>query len=118
MNFPSRETVAHLRTLYPAGMRVGLIRMNDPHTRLRPGNLGTVIEVDDAGTIHVAWDCGITLGAVWGEDRISWFTDVPCSVCDTSFCALLDIDDAGWYCVCPHCATYVDEEGHDCTLRK
>ena len=30
--------------------------------------MGTVIAVDDVGTIHVAWDCGSSLGVVYGED--------------------------------------------------
>lgn len=43
--------------------------MNDPYnTKLKPGDLGTVVLVDDAGTIHTAWDCGSGLGIVYGED--------------------------------------------------
>jgi hypothetical protein len=30
--------------------------------------MGTVIGVDDIGTIHAKWDCGCTLGIVYGED--------------------------------------------------
>ena len=29
---------------------------------------GTVIDVDDIGTIHILWDSGSTLGVVYGED--------------------------------------------------
>ena len=29
---------------------------------------GTVKCVDDMGTIHVRWDCGSSLGVVYGED--------------------------------------------------
>lgn len=32
------------------------------------GVLGTVLYVDDMGTIHVSWDCGSSLGVVLGED--------------------------------------------------
>lgn len=68
--FPSREVVERLRQQYPAGCRVELISMNDPYATLKPGDQGTVIAVDDIGTVHIAWDRGSGLGAVYGEDRI------------------------------------------------
>ena len=46
------------------GARVRLEHTDDPHTRLRPGALGTVRSVDDLGTVHVAWDDGSQLGLV------------------------------------------------------
>ena len=49
--------------------RVILIRMSDPYTNLRLGDRGTVTLVDDIGTIHVNWDCGSSLGVVFGEDE-------------------------------------------------
>lgn len=66
----SKETLAHLREEYPAGARVELISMDDPYNaQLMPGAKGTVIVVDDMGTIHVQWDCGSSLGVVYGEDE-------------------------------------------------
>lgn len=60
-----------LREQYPKGTRVKLISMNDPfNTKLHSGCLGTVKHVDDAGTVHISWDCGSSLGAVFGEDII------------------------------------------------
>ena len=44
--------------------------MNDPYTKLKPGEQGEVLYVDDIGTIHVNWNCGSTLGVVYGEDVI------------------------------------------------
>ena len=71
MNFPSRETVKQLRKQYPAGTRVELIEMNDPYNKnLVPGCRGTVQFVDSVGTIQVAWDCGSSLGVVFGEDKV------------------------------------------------
>jgi len=70
MNYPDKETVAHVRAQYPKGARVELVEMNDPFTKLSPGERGSVILVDDTGTVHIAWDCGSTLGAVYGEDVI------------------------------------------------
>lgn len=58
-----------IRKNYPAGARVELIHMDDPYnTKLVPGCRGTVKHVDDMGTIHVSWDCGSSLGVVYGED--------------------------------------------------
>lgn len=65
----SKETLEHLRKEYPVGCRVELTRMGDPfNTRLVPGEKGTVMHVDDIGTIHIRWDCGSSLGVVYGED--------------------------------------------------
>lgn len=68
--FPNEKRVAFLKKEYPAGTRVELVRMDDPYTKLRPGDRGTVRDVDDIGTIHVSWDCGSSLGVVDGEDEI------------------------------------------------
>lgn len=68
--FPSQEVVASLRRIYPTGTRVCLLSMDDPYTQLQPGDQGTVDFVDDIGTIHIQWDSGSSLGAVYGEDII------------------------------------------------
>ena len=65
-------------------MRVRLIRTADPHTRLVPGAVGTVIETDDeAGTLHVLWQDGSTLGLIPGEDEWTVLSDAPapCTLC-------------------------------------
>lgn len=63
------ETLKRLREQYPEGCRVELISMNDPYnTSLQQGEQGTVIHVDDIGTIHVDWDCGSSLGIIFRED--------------------------------------------------
>ena len=67
---PKRETVACLRERFPKGIRIELISMDDPYSKLKPGDCGTVDFVDDIGTIHISWDCGSGLGIVYGEDRI------------------------------------------------
>ena len=66
----SKEVLAMLRERYPAGTRVELVHMNDPYTSLTAGDKGTVRFVDDIGTIHISWDCGSSLGAVYGEDVV------------------------------------------------
>ena len=50
-------------------MQIRLTDTPDPHTRLRPGDTGTVLHVDDLGTVHVRWDNGSTLGLVPGVDE-------------------------------------------------
>lgn len=65
----SKETLVRIREQYPKGCRVELVHMNDPfNSNLAPGCKGTVVAVDDIGTIHVRWDCGSSLGIVYGED--------------------------------------------------
>lgn len=60
-----------LREKYPKGTRVELVHMDDPYTSLTTGDKGTVRFVDDIGTIHISWDCGSSLGAVYGVDVIT-----------------------------------------------
>jgi hypothetical protein len=68
--FPSKETVVRLRTQFPSGTRVELVQMNDPYSKLKPGDKGTVHFVDDTGTIFCFWDSGSTLGVIYGEDAV------------------------------------------------
>lgn len=64
----SKATVDKLRERFPKGARVELEWMED--FQAPPiGTRGTVMGVDDIGTIHVRWDNGSGLGVVYGEDR-------------------------------------------------
>lgn len=64
----SQETKERLEKEYPIGCRVALDHMDD--AKAPPiGSEGTVQHIDDIGTIHVAWDCGSSLGVLYGEDR-------------------------------------------------
>ena len=74
-NFPSRQTVERLRKEYPAGTKVELLNMDDPHSKLFPGDIGEVICVDDIGTVHVRWKRGGTLGLVYGVDSYRRISD-------------------------------------------
>ena len=71
MKIISKETLEMLREKYPTGTRIELVHMDDPYTSLTTGDKGTVRCVDDMGTIHISWDCGSSLGAVYGEDIIT-----------------------------------------------
>jgi len=67
---PSRAVVEARKAQYPSGIRVELVSIDDPHTELKPVDQGTVFFVDDIGTVFVDWDCGSSLGAAYGVDRI------------------------------------------------
>ena len=67
MKFPSKEIVNDLRKKYPKGTRVELIKMDDVYAP-PSGTQGTVIGVDDAGSVMVSWDNGSGLSLVYGED--------------------------------------------------
>ena len=75
MRFPSKETVERLRGEYPAGTRVELVSMNDPWSKLKPGDKGTVLGVDDAGSLLMRWDNGSGLNVVCGEDKVRKVAD-------------------------------------------
>lgn len=67
--FPSRETVERVRKQYPSGTRVELVRMDD--IQAPPvGTLGTVLGMDDTGSLLMKWDNGSGLNVVYGEDLV------------------------------------------------
>lgn len=66
--FPKKDVVERIKKNYPVGCRVQLDHMEDAYTKILEGTQGTVRAVDDIGTIHVDWDCGSSLGIVYGED--------------------------------------------------
>ena len=53
----SKARLECLRSQYAPGTRVELVEMNDRQAP-PPGTKGTVLRVDDIGTIHVHWDNG------------------------------------------------------------
>lgn len=55
------------KEMYPSGTRIELISMEDAQA-VPSGTKGTVVCVDDMGTIHMKWDNGRTLGLVPEED--------------------------------------------------
>ena len=66
-----RGLLEKLRNEYPPGTRIHLTEMRDPMAPVPPGPTGTVIAVDDVGTIHMKWDNGRTLGLITGVDSFS-----------------------------------------------
>jgi len=68
--FPTQHEVQSVKAEYPSGCRVKLLSMNDPFTNIPKGTEGTVRKVDDIGSVHVNWDNGSNLAAVYGIDHI------------------------------------------------
>lgn len=69
MRFPSKETVDRVRRQYPVGTRVELVHMDDIQAP-PPGTAGTVLGVDDTGSLLMRWDSGSGLNVVYGEDVV------------------------------------------------
>ena len=63
----NKRTIERLRAMFPQGCRVELLEMDDPQAP-PIGTQGSVIFVDDVGTIHVDWDNGSSLNVLWGVD--------------------------------------------------
>jgi len=71
----SKAALEARRARFKPGSTVELIFMNDPFTKLQPGEQGKVLFVDSIGTAHIQWNNGSTLGAAYGEDHIKLVTD-------------------------------------------
>lgn len=69
MRFPSKEIVERVRSEYPAGTWVELVRMDDAQAP-PVGTRGTVWGVDDTVSLMVHWDNGSGLHVVYGEDIV------------------------------------------------
>lgn len=69
MRFPSKEKLKSLREQYPNGTRVELLEMDDDQAP-PIGTLGTVLGVDDTGSLLMRWDNGSGLNVLYGVDRV------------------------------------------------
>jgi hypothetical protein len=67
MRIISKEQLLNLREKYPVGCRVELLKMDDIQAP-KIGTKGTVVGVDDIGSIMVRWDSGSSLSVAFGED--------------------------------------------------
>ena len=65
--------IEQIQQTYSPGTRLELQHMEDPQP-VPDGTRGSVAYVDDAGTIHMKWDNGRTLGLVPGEDQFRKLT--------------------------------------------
>lgn len=65
----NRNQVERIKKMYPEGTRIELLSTMDDMQGIEKGTKGTVIGVDDIGTIHMRWDNGRGLGLIPGEDN-------------------------------------------------
>lgn len=67
------------RSRFERGDRVALEHTDDPHTKLRPGDEGTVTRYDPKlGQLDVSWDSGSTLSMLLDDgDRVRLITPAP-----------------------------------------
>lgn len=69
MCYIRKEDLLAIKSQYPIGTRVILIRMDD--SKAPPiGTMGTVNYVDDTGALGISWDNGSNLNAIYGEDIV------------------------------------------------
>lgn len=64
-----------MKERYPAETRIMLLQMGSDPRPVEPNTKGTVVAVDDIGTIHCDFDNGRGLGIVPGEDSFRTLTD-------------------------------------------
>ena len=74
MRVISKELLQALRERFNPGSRVELLKMDD--LQAPPiGTRGTVVGVDDIGSIMVNWDNGSGLSIAYGEDECKVVAD-------------------------------------------
>lgn len=74
MRVISKERLQALRERFKPGSRVELLKMDD--VQAPPiGTRGTVVGVDDIGSIMVNWDNGSGLSVAYGEDECKMVAD-------------------------------------------
>ena len=74
MRFPTHKQVEEMRAIYPKGTRIELVKMDD--VQAPPvGTKGTVLCVDDTGSIVVTWDNGSHLNVIYDVDRVRKISD-------------------------------------------
>ena len=69
MKFPSKNIVEKVRSEYPIGTRVELVKMDD--VQAPPvGTKGTVKGVDDTASLLIDWDNVCGLNVIYGIDKV------------------------------------------------
>ena len=60
---------------YPSGTRIMLLSMGNDIHRVKDNTRGTVLTVDDIGTLHCNFDIGAMIGIIPGEDSFRKLTE-------------------------------------------
>lgn len=63
------ETLQQLKQQYPAGTKVRLVSMDDVQAPPK-GTIGTVVGIDDTGSLLMKWANGSRLNVIYGEDIV------------------------------------------------
>lgn len=71
----SRVRIEFYKEHYPAGTRICLDSMGDDPGPVPAGTKGTVLFVDDAGTVFADFDCGRSLGICPKVDKFHKITE-------------------------------------------
>ena len=109
---------------YRPGDRVQMVERNDPYAPILPGEKGPIAHIDDAGTLHMRWDDGRTLGVclekdvvrkVPPEQEMELLSSEP----------LLQCDESRWEAHCEQAVAltaamqnYAEEQGCDWVVRR
>ncbi len=70
-----RHFAQRMKDGYPPGTRILLLQMGDDPHPIEAGTRGTVVAVDDIGTLHCHFDNGRQLGIVPREDAFRKLTE-------------------------------------------
>ena len=70
-----RRQAVDLKQSYPPGTRIMLNHMGEDPNPIEDNMRGTVMDVDDIGTLHCSFDNGRSLGVVPGEDDFRKLTE-------------------------------------------
>lgn len=73
---PTIQEIIDLNKKYPKGTRIKLIEMRQDTHPVPSGTIGTVVGIDDLGTIHMSWDNHSTLGIVEDVDEFEIVKEV------------------------------------------
>lgn len=55
---------------YPIGCVVKAVLIRDPYRKIPSGTRGVVTFIDATGTVFVEWQNGVSLGVIYGIDKI------------------------------------------------
>lgn len=66
----SKEQINRIREEYPKGTKIELLEpLDDPYSKLKAGDIGTVRGVDDMSHILMSWDVGSSLSLLVDVDK-------------------------------------------------
>lgn len=79
---PTEACVERIRKAFPENAEVELVFMDDVYRDMPRGMKGRVKGVSNIGTIHIAWENNLSLGAVWNSDVVK---NIKTGICSNVF---------------------------------